>query len=344
MNPWPYPCLLADVGGTHVRLALADRPGAVPARVEQRETADFRGMTEAATHYLRAVGRDRTDPPRSAAIAIAAPAEPARRGPVRLTNDDFVLDGAGLSRALSLEARWIVNDFEALAWSLPTLPEGGLRRIGTHRPSRNATMAVVGPGTGLGCAGLLRNASGWHAIAGEGGHATLSARTPFEREVLAAAAAATDGRHVSAERLLSGLGLPLLHRAVARVRGDPAADQGPVTALAITEQAARDEADGAEDTLCRVVVDAFCELLGGYAGNVALVFGATGGVLVGGGVAARLAGPLDRGGFRSRFEDKGRFADYLAPIGTALILHDQPTLAGLSHALSTSLAALPTQT
>ena len=70
MNSWPYPCLLADVGGTHVRLALADRPGAVPARVEQRETADFRGMTEAATHYLRAVGRDRTDPPRSAAWMI----------------------------------------------------------------------------------------------------------------------------------------------------------------------------------------------------------------------------------------------------------------------------------
>ena len=197
-------------------------------------------------------------------------------------------------------------------------------------------MAVIGPGTGMGCAGLLRNAAGWHAIPGEGGHVTLSARSAFEREVLAAAADRLG--HVSAEKLLSGTGLPLLYQAVATVRGDGAATRPLPPARDITARAL-----SGQEELSSQVVDTFCALLGGYAGNVALIFGAVGGVLIGGGVATHLAGRLAGSEFRNRFEDKGRFAAYLRPVGTALITREQPALGGLVHALGTALATLPVQ-
>jgi glucokinase len=192
-------------------------------------------------------------------------------------------------------------------------------------------MAVIGPGTGMGCAGLLKNAAGWHAIPGEGGHVTLSGRTSFEREVLAVAADQLD--HVSAEKLISGVGMPLLYQAVATVRGHDATRlpaPHEITARAI-----------AGDALCAEVVATFCGLLGGYAGNVALTFGASGGLLVGGGIAGHIAELLARSDFRSRFEDKGRFCTYLAAIGTARITRAQPALDGLAYALATALPSLP---
>ena len=197
-------------------------------------------------------------------------------------------------------------------------------------------MAVIGPGTGMGCAGLLRDGTGWHTVPGEGGHATLGGRTPLEREVLAAAAARAD--HVSAERLLSGTGLPLLYHAVAAVRGDDAANRPAPAPEAITAAAT----DGS-DPLCVDVMTVFCSLLGVYAGNVALTFGATGGLLIGGGILGHVRGLLERSAFRDRFEDKGRFAGYLGRIGTALIIREQPALAGLVYALQHSLPGLPVQ-
>ena len=117
-----------------------------------------------------------------------------------------------------------------------------------------------------------------------------------------------------------------------------AANRAPPRARDITAAALT-----GKDALSMAVVDTFCTLLGGYAGNVALTFGATGGVLIGGGVATHLAVPLAQGGFRERFEDKGRFAAYLRAVGTALITREQPALDGLVHALHTALPTLPVQ-
>jgi glucokinase len=265
MDAWPYPTLLADVGGTQIRFAVAAGVHAAPDHVRVLRTAEYRSLTDAALAYLALLEREvpghpahaaHPARPASAAFAVATPVAAARRGPVRLTNIDFVIDGAQLMSRLALAGLWIVNDFEALAWSLPTLAADELEVIGTTRPGFDGTMAVIGPGTGLGCAGLLRHASGWEAIPGEGGHVTLSGRTPFEREVLAAAADRLD--HVSAEKLLSGIGMPHLYRAVAAVRGHPAASQPLPEPDEITAHAV-----AGTDLLCGEVVDTFCALLGG---------------------------------------------------------------------------------
>jgi glucokinase len=339
MNAWKYPTLLADVGGTNIRFAICRAPHAAPDFLRVLPTASHRSLAEAALAYLAMVGEAVEGPlarPNSAAFAVATPIAAARSQPVRLTNTEFTVDGRDAIGRLGLEALWLVNDFEALAWSLPTLRRDELQVIGSVAPGLDDTMAVIGPGTGMGCAGLLRNAAGWHAIPGEGGHVTLSGRTAFEREVLAAAAEAMD--HVSAEKLLSGIGMPLLYQAVARVRGHDAALQPLPTPREIT-----DAAVAGNDTLCLEVVDTFCALLGVYAGNVALTFGAAGGVLIGGGITAHISDLLAQSNFRRRFEDKGRFAGYLGAIGTARITREQPALDGLVNALGSALPSLPVQ-
>jgi glucokinase len=338
MDRWTYPTLLADVGGTNIRFAICPAAQAAPVMLRVLPTAAHGSLTEATQAYLALVGQQQSglERPATAAVAVATPIAAARSGAVRLTNTAFTIDGRDLIGRLALEALWLVNDFEALAWSLPTLQPDELQVIGPVAPSLDATMAVIGPGTGMGCAGLLRDAAGWHAIPGEGGHVTVSGRTAFEREVLAAAAEQMD--HVSAEKLLSGIGLPMLYRAVAQVRGHDAALQPLPSPEDITSRAV-----AGEDELCSDVVATFCALLGVYAGNVALTYGAAGGVLIGGGITAHISELLARSDFRSRFEDKGRFGAYLGAIGTARILREQPALDGLVHAMATALPTLPVQ-
>jgi len=184
--------------------------------------------------------------------------------------------------------------------------------------------AVLGPGTGLGVATLVPTATGWHALAGEGGHATLAAADDFEQAVLAQARRAH--AHVSAERLLAGSALPLLHRVVAAVDGVG------VPALDTPTLLARARDDG--DARALRTLDVFFALLGGFAGNLALTVGARGGLYIGGGLVPRVADLYARSRFRERFEAKGRFAAYLREIPTHLITDTQASLHGVAQALA----------
>ena len=319
-----YPLLLADIGGTNVRLAIKVGPDAPAARHSNFATAAFRSIADVVAAWL--ADRDETGPglpDGRIAQAVLAVAAPLRNGPIRLTNTDFTVDGAELARRLASCQVHLMNDFEAQAWSLPTLRAGDYRPLGPQTPTGQQTMVVLGPGTGLGCASLVRLANGgWLPLPGEGGHATLSAQTELEAEVIAVARRSFD--HVSAERLVSGSGLPLLYRCLASVQGetpDPALDSGE----RISEAAA-----GAP--LAAATIDLFGALLGGFAGNVALVAGARGGVWIAGGIAPHLFDRLAASPFRARFEQKGRFANYLGQIGTAVVTRRDPAIEGLAFA------------
>jgi glucokinase len=176
---------------------------------------------------------------------------------------------------------------------------------------------VVGPGTGLGVAALIRTRDGWHAVPGEGGHATLAPHNELESEILARVREVHG--HVSAERLLSGIGLPLLHKTMLQIKG-LAVRECPTPLLL---------AAGLEgDTQARETLHVFCAMLGGFAGNVALSLGARGGLFIGGGIVPKLGDFFFASEFRERFEAKGRFADYLSKIPTALILDTDAALYG----------------
>jgi glucokinase len=181
-----------------------------------------------------------------------------------------------------------------------------------------APMAVLGPGSGLGVAGLVPG-SPPRVVVSEGGHVTVATTSRREDAVIDH----LRGRfgHVSAERVISGPGLENLYEAITSVESVKVPARN---AAEITEAALKGACPIAQSAL-----DTFCGMLGTFAGNVALTFAARGGVFIAGGIAPRIADYLARSEFRSRFESKGRFHPYLAAIPSCVIMHEAATFLGL---------------
>ncbi len=315
----PGALLVADIGGTHARFALLDERG-LPERVRVLTVADYVGPVEAVQAYLHEFD---SPPLRAAAIALAAP---VHADVIRMTNADWVFVRADITARLGLAQLLLLNDFAALALSLPHLAAADLRQVGGGTVVPLAPKAVLGPGTGLGVSGVFFARGRWLALTGEGGHCSLAPGDRREAEILALAW--REFAHVSAERLLSGSGLPLLYRLVGEVDGWSG------ESLATPEIVAR--AVSGDDPRCQAVSDTLCAMLGAMAGNLALTLGAQGGVYVGGGIIPRLGDLFDRSAFRTRFEAKGRFAAYLVAIPTYVMLCPTPALLGSAHALADS--------
>jgi glucokinase len=337
----PRPWLLADIGGTNARFGWLAAGSDEIAHVMTLRGTEHSSVGPAAQAYLRKLqlllgAHDAA--PGAAAFAVATP---VTGDDINFTNSGWAFSRQALRHELGLQDLLVLNDFEALALSLPGLRSSQvLPIVASHTavvgpgqaqtPVQRATLAVIGPGTGLGVAGLVPTQHGWVAVPGEGGHASLSAADDFEVALLQAVR--SQHPHVSAERLLSGIGLPVLHAAVAQVLGRSAqaraALAGSLTANAIVERALT-----GGDEVCSRTIDSFCALLGSFAGNVALVLGARGGVYIGGGIVPRLGERFFSSQFRQRFEAKGRFEPYLQAVPTALITDTLAALGGTALAL-----------
>ena len=306
------PWLVADIGGTNARFGLVTRPGGQPEAVAVLDVSQHLGLADAVAAYLADhAGGVR---PGAACLAIAGPVDDDR---YRLTNAGW----SGSVRDLGIPRTVLLNDFEALAVSLPDLAGDDLVPLGGPPPADGLTKAVLGPGTGLGVAGLVPAREGWVPVAGEGGHVAVPVVTDLEMEIVRALHA--DGLpYVDAEHLLSGIGLPRLHRGLALVRGVAGESRtaARMTAAQITLS---------DDPLCAETVDVFLALLGGFACGVALTFGARGGIYLGGGVLPRLAARIPGSAFRARFETTApALSEYAAGIATSLIIAEQPALIG----------------
>lgn len=319
------PWLVADVGGTNARFGWVDDACGAVRHVKTLPVDQHAGPAEAVAAYmqmLQAASSSPLSPPRRSAWALAT----ALDGDwVELTNGHWRFSRSALMQALGLEQLRLLNDFEALALALPHLKSTQLRTFGADGalPRAQGVLAVIGPGTGLGVAGVVQTPQGWTALPGEGGHATLAATDDEEAQVLAEVR--RHFAHVSAERLLSGIGLPVLYRAVCAVAGLPAQDFSAPQIIEAGTQGG--------DALCGRTLDLFCALLGSFAGNVALTLGARGGVFIGGGIVPRLGERFFQSRFRQKFEAKGRFHGYLADIPTALITDTLAALTGAAAAL-----------
>ena len=318
----PRPWLVADIGGTNARFGWLG-PGAQDvAQVMTLRVADHDSPAAAARAYLASLRQTlgtAYSAPHAAALAVATA---VGQDHVALTNSGWAFSRRATQQELGLDTLLVLNDFEALALSLPRLRPAQVRAMGAATPGQG-NRAVIGPGTGLGVAGLTHTAHGWVAIAGEGGHASLSPADDFESQILSHVRLLHG--HVSAERLLSGIGLPVLHQAVAAALGLTA---GALDAGAVVEQGM-----ARSDEACSRTLDSFCALLGSFAGNVALILGARGGVYIGGGIVPRLGERFFESQFRERFEAKGRFQGYLAAIPTLVIKDTRAALSGATLAL-----------
>ncbi|MFO1507712.1 MAG: glucokinase [Lysobacterales bacterium] len=312
----PVRTLLADVGGTHIRFALAatGSNGAPDiADVEQFDVGKFPDFAAAAHHYLE----DRARVSRG----VFAVAGRVVDGAVRMTNHPWQLEEANLAAELGLSRAQLVNDFAAVARAIPLLRDGAsLNVIGGVQPQSGAdgTFLALGPGTGLGVGLLVVRDGQPLVIPTEGGHVGFAPGDAIEARILAVLARRY-GR-VSNERLVSGPGLAALHGALTEIDGKP--NDGLADAVSITRRAA------GGNTRCIATVERLCALLGAVAGDLVLACGAWGGVYLAGGITAALLPWLEQGGFRQRFADKGRYADTLAGVPTAVIRHPEPGLLG----------------
>jgi glucokinase len=312
------PALVSDVGGTHVRFALVDVAADEPMIVESARryrAADFESFGAAVKRYLEEAGRA----PQALVIAAAG----VRVGDeVRLTNNvPWVISRAAIEKEFGFGDVRLLNDFAAMALSVSLLQPHDLRVIGTAQPVHfdahvPQTFGILGPGTGLGVGALVVRDGHAHPLETEGGHANFAPGNDEEVEIYRRLAARF-GR-VSHERVLCGSGLVNLYEILCEI--DRVAPQFS-TPEAITSAAN-------DDALCRRTVERFCEQLGSVAGDLALTFGAWDGVYVTGGLVRPLLPWIEAGGFRKRFEDKGRLASVVARVPTSVVLHADAGLLG----------------
>jgi len=305
--------LVADIGGTHARFALVTEAGVV--RPETYRCADYTGPAEAARAYLADHGGDAV--PVRGAFAVASVLGGDR---VAMTNSPWAFSIEETRQGLGLSQLEVINDFTAVALAVPHLEPEHLVTVGGGTAQPNRTVAVLGPGTGLGVSALVRCGSSWYPLEAEGGHATMAAANAREAAILDWLRQRFD--HVSAERLLSGQGLVNLYQALSALSGHQAVYSTP-------DVISGHGLDGS-CPICRETIETFFAMLGTVAGNLALTVGALGGVYLAGGILPRMAEAFRLSGFRARFEAHGRFQPYLAAIPTRLIVHPLPAFVGLA--------------
>jgi len=312
----------ADIGGTHARFALARLDGAgnvvaldKPVVMRCAEHASLQMAWEA---FGTTIGRAL---PRAAALAVAGPVVGEE---LKLTNNPWVIRPAMVNEKLGVDAHVLVNDFEAVAYAVGACGGGAFQHIcGPDVPLPDTgTISVLGPGTGLGV-GLLvkRGGPDWQVLPTEGSHGDFSPVDSLEDAILAHFRRRF-GR-VSAERVISGPGLADIYAALAALEDQAIQPMDDKTLWSL--------AMSGEDSLAAAALDRFAQALGTFAGNIALAHGA-GGVVIGGGLGARLADHLPRSGFAGRFAAKGRFETLMRSLPVKLITHPQPGLFGAAAA------------
>jgi glucokinase len=313
--------VVADIGGTHARFALARIAGGRVVALGEATTlkvADHPDLPAAWRAFAARLGRE---PPPRACFAVACPV----RGEVlKFTNSPWVFRPAALAGEIGIDELVLVNDFGAVAHAVAqSAPQDLIHIAGPRRPPpRPGIVSIVGPGTGLGVALLLLDREGHRVVETEGGHAEFAPLDDFE-EALSHRLRRAFGR-VSVERVVSGPGLAQIRAALPLAEDAPVfADDGALWAAAIS---------GA-DPLARAALERFCLCLGAVAGDIALTHGANALVLAGG-LPPRIMDFLRGPGFAQRLVAKGRYAGMMADLPVWLIAHEQPGLFGAAAAFA----------
>lgn len=312
-----------DIGGTHARFALAEIAGGKvvslgePVTMKTAEHASFQTAWEAFGEMI--------DEPIPQAVTIAI-AGPINAEVIKFTNNPWIIRPALIKEKLKVESYTLVNDFEAVGHAVAQAgPEHFVHLCGPDQPlEATGTISIIGPGTGLGVAHVLRTDDGYHVQATEGGHIDFAPLDSIEDAILARLRKRY--RRVSAERVVSGPGLVDIYETLASIEGRAIQqlDDKQLWSLGTSGQ----------DSLAAAAVDRFCLSLGSIAGDIALAQGGFAGVVIAGGLGLRIKDTLLRSGFAERFRAKGRFEGLMAGLPVKLITHPQPGLFGAAAAFA----------
>ena len=310
--------LVADIGGTNIRIGLVDEHGEID-NVSVFACAKFKSLADVLQHYIdqQALNGAKIN----ACLAIACPVGDDL---ISMTNLPWQFSKQALANELKLNKLIVINDYTAIAFAMPKLTAQHKVKIGQGEAFDNQPIAICGPGTGLGVAGLIPHENGWSDIDGEGGHTDFAPIDSQEIEILQYLLAKYD--HVSYEQLLSGLGLEQIYQALNHIKNAqlPIRSAHEISELALAEVC----------PLCVETLAQFCRVLGSFAGNLALTLGSSGGVYIAGGIVPRFVAFLAESDFRARFEQKGRMTSLNENIATFVITESHPGLIGASAYLS----------
>jgi glucokinase len=312
----------ADIGGSHARFALADIDAGQVKRLGEAitlKTVEHASLHTAWESFSKQLGQAL---PRAAAIAVACPITGEM---LKLTNNPWIIRPAMIGERLGIDRLTLINDFGAVGHAVTRVEPEHFRHLsGPNVPlPAEGVISIVGPGSGLGVAHVLRRDGRDHVIECEGGHVDYAPIDRIEDAVLARLRQRF-GR-VSIERLVSGQGLANIYEALAAIEGR--------AVRAGNDRELWTAALSGADSLAVAALDRFCLILGSVAGNVALMQGANA-VVIAGGLGLRIADILPRSGFGGRFTAKGRFERMLSALPVKIITYPQPGLLGAAAAFA----------
>lgn len=323
--------LIADIGGTNARFALAPLKAFDPFQglslgeddlvaVAALNGAEYATINDAIRAYLSGPAA-KYEQPRHAVMAIACPTD---QDQITMTNHTWSFRVSELKADIGFASLKFINDYNALANAIPHLGAHGLVKVGRGERAEGWPMAVTGPGTGLGLAGLAFSDTGPVTLETEGGHAHFAPTDEVEIGILQFLLKKYE--RVSIERLVSGMGLENIYEALCSLRG--------VTSQSLRAPDISGKAQAKSDAICEEALARFCAILGSYAGDVALTLGAKGGVYITGGIVPRFMEYFQHSQFRTRFEAKGRLKGFVEPIPTYVVVAKQPGLLGAAAVLN----------
>lgn len=317
MNMLTRQAVVGDIGGTQARFGIADIDELRIDHYVSFECSRFASLDEVLAAYLDSV----PNYPKAISLAVAGPVVDDA---VEMTHLPWTVTRKAVAAVSGAERIFLINDLHATALSLPHLGHHEIARIGGAAETAQATKVVLGAGTGLNAAALAWTGRRWAAISGEGGHMAFAAQTDEELEIVQRLV--RDIGYVSYEHLVSGPGLVRLHRLLQKRPG------APLTAPDIVRLAATDSEPAAQKALALFVI-----WLGRFAGDVALLCGASGGVYIAGGIAQKISGLLSDGRFRATFEARGQLSSYMSEIPIYLVKTTQAGVMGAALALADRL-------
>lgn len=309
-----FPILIGDIGGTNARFAIIVDSYAEEKPFDVVQTADYANIDDA----IQEAVLDKTSLlPKTMILAVAGPVDGDE---IDLTNCPWVVRPRALMQRFGLNDVVVLNDFEAQALAVVALGPEHCQQFGGTAPDPDGSRVVLGPGTGLGVAGLMHVGHSWVPIPGEGGHVDVGPRTPRDREVFPFLEP-IDGR-ISGEQLLCGRGLVNIYRAIVLSSGGEPGFDSPSQVTA----AALDKSDPAAVEALQL----FITYLGRLSGDMALIFMAKGGVFLAGGIVQKILPAMTTPLLRESFEDKAPHSEFMRTLPIYLITHPLAALAGLA--------------
>ena len=315
--------LVADIGGTNARFSALLDDGSLESDFEFHHSVEeypqFADLIGGLLEEI-ATATGWSSKPTNVCFAVACPADNEE---ITFTNSHWQFTKTQLKQLLGCETLSVINDFEAVAHGITELDDSDLVKVGGGDAIQTKPIGILGAGTGLGVAGLIQHSKGYHVVDTEGGHADYA---PID-DVQSAVVNCLRDRYgrVSLERLLSGKGILNIYTALCSIDAVEAQFSTPAEVVSA--------ALASTDSRALQTLQMFCEGMGSAAGNLALTLGAKGGIYIAGGVIPRFQEFFINSGFRSKFEDKGRFVSYLQPIPVFIVVRSNLGLLGAAKKL-----------